>query len=256
MNLEIRTIQEHESEKFLKLMCEVFELDFQRASYVFFKEPFFDLKRKWVATSNGEFVGCLTTVPMQFGYCNAIGIAGVAVAPNHRNKGIAGALLDEVTQYSNSNGETHALLFAKDVRLYEKHGFHVLDNIIIANINQPPPSITVFPITHTEIQEIYNRWSQQDKKRLVRDETRWHHWEWHLKTSYRTENGYACIEGNKVREVIPEYTSLPASDRLQWHGLESMANFLNIPIQKTQSDTILMGKNFDFVPQMFLTDQF
>jgi hypothetical protein len=58
---EIRTIHESEGETFLRLMCGVFGLDFNRAYDVFFTEPLFDLDRKWALFEGNEMVSILTT---------------------------------------------------------------------------------------------------------------------------------------------------------------------------------------------------
>ncbi|MFQ3677072.1 MAG: GNAT family N-acetyltransferase, partial [Fimbriimonadaceae bacterium] len=129
---EIRPIRGDEAETFLRLLCDVFELDFNRAHGVFFNEPMFDLQSKWALFDRGRMVSILTTVPLSFGWGDAIGIAGVATAPPERGKGRAGALVRFVVQNAFDLGCRSAYLFARQTAVYERVGFEVIDRVVRA----------------------------------------------------------------------------------------------------------------------------
>ena len=56
------------------------------------------------------------------------GLIDVCVAPQYRNQGIASALLEEITERGEQYGIDFLVLFASDSRIYEKNGFHLVDN--------------------------------------------------------------------------------------------------------------------------------
>ncbi len=121
--IEIRPIRDHEANPFLELICEIFELDVDRAQGIFFNEPLFDLSRKWALFEGGQMASVLTTVPLKFGWGTAIGIAGVATKLARRRLGLAETLLNHVLKDSEHREERVALLFAKEIGLYEKVWF-------------------------------------------------------------------------------------------------------------------------------------
>lgn len=248
---EFRTINANEVDEFLQLLCSVFELEFSRAKPVFSSEPFFDITRKWACVEKGRIIACLTTVPIAFGKVRGVGIAGVATHPDFRSKGIGGELLEASVQ-----NETHALLFAKDERLYSRHGFTLIDEI--TTILLPGADILVEPVqrTRTQVREMYEKWACESDFRLRRDNKRWEYWDWSMKSPYQLGSGYVTVELGRVRELLPTFSPLPFAEPLEWHGLASMAKKLGIPKGRQQPDLFLMGKGFDFVPEMFLTDQF
>ena len=248
---EFRPIIATEVDEFLKLLCATFELDFTRAQPIFSSEPFFDLNRKWACVDDGEIVACATTVPISFGKVRGVGIAGVATNPKFRGKGVGGELLETVLK-----NETHALLFAKDERLYSSHGFTLLDEI--STILMPGSDLPIEPIQkkRLDVREMYEKWVSEDDSRLHRDDKRWEYWDWSMKSPYQLGSGYVAVELGRVREMLPTYSSLPFSEPLEWYGLSSMAEKLGIPNRRKQPDLFLMGRGFDFIPEMFLTDQF
>ncbi|MBX3118026.1 MAG: GNAT family N-acetyltransferase [Fimbriimonadaceae bacterium] len=253
----IRTIRKDEAESFLKLLCLVFELDYSRAQAVFFKEPLFDLNRKWALFEGGKMRSILTTVPLEFGWGKAIGIAGVATDVNLRGKGYALDLLKHVVKTSNDRGETAAYLFAKQANLYERAGFQVIDRVIkapLAGMGENEDLIC----TYDDVGIYYNRWAQGHPARLRRPEKRWEYWRWNFRLCAEAGQGYVCQEGNVVREAVdagaPE--SWPISAGSHWYGLRSMADHLGIDRSQEEEDLLFMGWRSPQTPQMFLTDQF
>ena len=109
---EIRPIKETEAESFLQLLCDVFQLDFNRAYNAFFTEPYFSLQRKWALFEGPQIVSALQVVPLEFGWGPAIGIAGVSTRESFRNEGYAGRLIQKVLREYERNGVETSLLFA------------------------------------------------------------------------------------------------------------------------------------------------
>lgn len=253
----IRPIRKDEADTFLRLLCAVFELDYSRAQTVFYKEPLFDLNRKWALFDGGKMRSILTTVPLEFGWGNAIGIAGVATDASMRGRGYAHDLLKHVVKWSFDHGETSAYLFARQTTVYERTGFQVLDRVIKAplqGMGENEDSIC----TYDEVAELYNRWSRGHPSRLRRPEKRWEYWRWNFRLCAESGTGYVCQEGNMVREAVDPgpIATWPVSYNAHWYGLRSMATQLGIDSTNAEEDLLFMGWRAPDVPQMFLTDQF
>jgi hypothetical protein len=256
--METRPIKAAEAETFLHLLCNVFELDYNRARRVFFTEPLFDLNRKWALFDGGEMVSILTTVPLDFGWGRAIGIAGVATAIARQGQGYAGRLICSVLDASHALGEQGALLFAKDATLYSKLGFEVIDEVIKGAVDATPEREPFELMEFQEVQRHYDHWALQDPNRLRRDDRRWGYWRWNLRVSTAFEDGYICTEAGVVRECVK---SLPAKEwplpkDSEWRGLASIASQIGIPLTSSESDLHLMARKVPGMPQMFMTDQF
>lgn len=255
---EIRPIKESEAEPFLELLCRVFDLDYGRAHSIFFTEPLYDLDRKWALLENGKPVSILTTVPLEFGWGRAIGIAGVATDQRRQGQGLAGRLLEHVMSASSSAGEGGVLLFAKDTRLYERLGFRVVDRVIRGDIAANPETEVPFGLEFDRIRQMYDEWADADINRLRRDDLRWKYWKWNLRVCTPFGDGYLCFEAGVVREVVIRDPSvdwiLPIDS--EWLGLESMARRINVELKSMTSDLSLMAHNVPGVPEFFMTDQF
>jgi GNAT superfamily N-acetyltransferase len=255
---EIRTIRPEEAEPFLRLLCEVFGLDFDRARGIFFTEPMFDLRRKWALFEDSEMLSILTTVPLQFGWGKAIGIAGVATREDHRRRGLAQCLLETVLQESAGRGEKGALLFARETTVYERTGFQAIDQVVRASIRVSPETSVPHALDGEEIARIYAAWSERDPARLRRDEQRWAYWKWNLRVCSPFGGGYICTEGTSVRECVlnERVAEWPLPSSAEWLGLDSMARLLEIPLKAPIVELQLMARGVPLPPQMFMTDQF
>jgi hypothetical protein len=255
---EIRSIQASEADDFLRLLCDVFELDFDRARGIFFNEPMFDLRRKWALFEHGKMVSILTTVPLEFGWGNASGIAGVATRTDRRGEGLAGKLLDGVLESGRRNGEPGALLFARQTTVYERNGFKPIDRVIRAPILATREISIPRCMDGDEIARIYAAWAMAHPARLRRNVQRWAYWRWNLRVCSPLGGGYLCMEGNNVRECIvhEKVSDWPLPAGTEWLGLASMAEMIQIPLGETEEDLVLMGRNIPEQPQMFMTDQF
>ena len=254
---EIRPIRRDEAERFLSLLCEVFALDFGRAHGVFFTEPMFEIDRKWALFENGDMVSILTTTPLLFGWGRAFGIAGVATRGDRQGHGYAGKLLCAVMESGRDRGEGSALLFAKNKELYERVGFRTLDLVVRAGLATvpPEPDLSYEP---NEIKSCYGAWAAKDPNRLRRDDQRWRYWNWHFRICSPFQDGYICYEPGVLREALfsRPVQAMPLPADVQWLGLTSVAETLQIPINEPQPELFLMGWNFPAPPQMFMTDQF
>lgn len=252
---EIRTIRQEECEEYLTVLCDAFNLDHGRARTAFFGEPYFALDRKWALFDDRGMVSILSVVPTEFGDGKGIGIAGVATIEDGRGKGFATDLLKFVCTFYADRGEGKALLFARDTALYERAGFSVLDRVYLQPLALGRPS-RPDPIDKVQIMRIYGEWSEQDKRRLRRDDARWAYWSWTFRTPLALGSGYFCYESGRLREVLPAYLRLPVSEPTDYYGTGEMAKELGIELSNPTVDLLLMGAGFDYVPQMFMTDQF
>ncbi|MCX7800454.1 MAG: GNAT family N-acetyltransferase [Fimbriimonadales bacterium] len=256
--IEVRTIRREEAEEFLGLLCDVFQLDFRRAEQVFFTEPMFDLGRKWALFEGPRMLSVLTTVPVEFGWGKGIGIAGVATRPERRREGLAALLLERVLERSAKNGEAFALLFAHDRRLYGRLGFEVIEPVVRARIAWENGSRVGEPLPVERVEAIYDAWAEGHPARLRRDARRWSFWRWNLRVSVAVPGGYACVEGETLREAVADPPLRPGGLALgaRWFGLRSMAEQLGLPLAQAEDAMLLMGRRVPEPPQMFLTDQF
>ncbi len=256
---EIRPIRIGEAEAFLQLLCDVFGLDFDRAYSVFFTEPMFELHRKWALIEGQQIVSILTTVPLQFGWGRAIGIAGVATREAQRREGYAGKLLERVVKESQRSGEGPALLFALRPELYEQHGFAVVDEVVRAPFDAVHfEEGEAKAIPNADVEEIYANWAQASPDRLRRDRRRWDYWKWGMRSGIPTGAGYFCQEGSLVREIVgaPPMPVLPIAPEVEWLGLRHVAELAELPLGPPRTELMLMGNGFPGKPELFMTDQF
>ncbi len=256
---EIRPIQESEADEFLDLLCGVFGLDHGRARGIFYTEPLFDLKRKWALFEGREMVSILTTSPLLFGWGRAYGIAGVATKSDRRGEGLASKLLERVSQESARIGECGALLFARDLSLYQRNGFAPLDRVVRAPFALAPEGKLPASYDHDQVRVLYDRWAEQHPDRLRRDDQRWRYWGWHYRVCSPFQSGYLCAEPGVLREAIygPKVSALPLPSGTEWFGTTFMADQLEIPLAgEPKLDLYLMGRGIPGMPQMFMTDQF
>ena len=256
--MEIRPIRRDEAVPFLRLLCDVFKLEYERAHGVFFGEPMFDLQRKWGLFEGSDMVSILTTVPVEFGHGRGIGIAGVATREDRQGEGLAQRLIEAVVGESERVGENSAWLFAKNQKLYLRCGFREVDEVMHADLGGEVDHETQELLPFEVIRGIYDSWSLREPERLRRDERRWNYWKWNMRPSTQFSDGYICHEGFQVRECVVEHRTenWRFPEHSKWVGLRSMSDRLHLPLIRARHEIYLMGRNADFTPQMFLTDQF
>lgn len=255
---EIRPIVEEEAHPFLRLLCDVFGLDYARASSVFFSEPLYDLRRKWALFEQGTMASILTTTPLTFGWGRAIGIAGVGTRKGYERQGLGQALVEAVLDQAQRDGEGPAILFAHDVRLYERCGFRLIDRVIRGQLVVDASVDHPDELPCEEVRPIYDAWSEQHPSRLRRDESRWRFWNWGLRCCEPVRGGYLCVEPSLVREAViePGLPAWPVVPGTEWVGLQSLATDLGVPLASSTEHLLLMGRGFPEPPLMFMTDQF
>ena len=255
---EIRPIREQEADAFLGLLCSVFGLDFNRASHVFFHEPYFDLGRKWGLFEGRELLSILTTTPMTFGWGNAIGIAGVATRADARREGLASLLLERVLREAERNRENAAFLFANHPDVYEKAGFSVVDHVVRAPILAAAGYHEDPYLPEDDIRRIYETWSNAHPNRLRRDSRRWKLWQFNMRRGVPLLGGYAVAEGGMMREcVVRDLASpWPVERGAEWFGLATMASTMGVPLGPAKQELLVMARTVPQAPQMFMTDQF
>lgn len=255
--ITVRPIVEAESRPFLALMCDVFDLDPERAAPLYYSEPGYSHSTRWGLFDGDHLVSGLSATPLTFGIGRAIGIAGVATEEAARREGCAGRLILTVLQAAGDAGFDGALLFSKRSGLYERIGFEELDQVVkgpIAGRDDPDaPTIAL-----SEARARYDAWSAADPLRLRRDEHAWARWSSRLRVCSEFNDGYLCWEVDQVREAVcsrpPEVWPVP--DGTEWFGLRSMANQLALPLSEASVELSLMACGFRAVPQMYMTDQF
>lgn len=255
---DIRPVATSEADTFLALLCDVFDLNVARARTIFFSEPLFDLQRKWALFEGGRMVSILTTVPLEFGWGRAVGIAGVGTIAAERGRGLATKLLDEVVRCGESNGEGPAMLFAHEESLYARSGFRTIDRVVQGPIRADSERAIPPGLEFARIQTIYDDWASRDTDRLRRDRVRWNYWKWTLRVCSAVQDGYACFEGGMLREAVltsaPEAWALPPET--QWLGLASVAENLGLEVINPKPELLLMARDVPGRPQLFMTDQF
>jgi predicted N-acetyltransferase YhbS len=256
--MEIRSIAAPELEEFLWVLCEVFGLSLELAKPLFTSEPMFDLERKWALFDSGKIVSVLTTTPLEFGFGKAVGIAGVATVAERRGEGLAAKLLNKVVTESENAGETSALLFAHDPRLYTSLGFEPLDFVVRGLLSTAPVEVDLSPCPITECKVRYTEWSLAAPNRLLRDEQRWAYWDWGKRAAKKVTDGYLCHETGTVREVLVEknLARFPVPLGTEWVGLGKLTEMLEIPLATRTDAMYYMGRNLPGYPELFMTDQF
>ncbi len=258
--IECRVIGDDEAEAFLALLCTVFHLDRERASTIFYSEPFYELTDKWGLFVDGEMRSILTVTPLKFGFGPAFGIAGVATEEVHRGQGLAQQLLESVLGWAEVNAMGPAMLFAHETEVYRRVGFEVIDMVVRGPVYASGKGEGVHALGTDEVIRRYTEWAKGDPRRLVRDEKRWRHWQWVYRSCEPMGAGeYICYEPLLCREAVlyRGHGSWPVSEGTEWLGLRTLTRELGIPLVTEKEELILMGRGFGgVVPQMFMTDQF
>jgi predicted N-acetyltransferase YhbS len=256
--IEIRPIRTHEAERFLALLCQVFDLDIARARHVFFKEPLFDLDRKWALFEDGDLRTILTTTPLIFGFGRAFGVAGVATHPLHRGRGLAQRLIEHVLEQSAEAGERACLLFAHEDEVYRRAGFETVDAVVRGAIKVDPFEAIPDTLPFAKVRQQYDAWSSADEGRLRRDERRWKYWRWIPRTCEVATGGYVCVEPHLCREAVvsPGLETWSVMPGTNWLGLETMTGALGVPMTGMTRELLVMAVGLPMPVQMFMTDQF
>ena len=256
--IECRPIRREESDEFLSVMCDVFELDQSRAAHVFYSEPFFDINRKWALFENHRIATVLTLTPLKFGWGDAVGVAGVATLPSARRRGHASRLLESSLSGLSGNSPTVSFLFATNPGIYARTGFSVIDEVISGVVKPMADPGEPELMSIEDVQAFYDNWAEAHPDRLRRDAQRWRAWQWVYRPCEAFAGGYLSNEPMLCREALmtESATAWPVVDGTRWMGLKSLTSALRIPASNFRRELLLMGRNAPGVPQMFMTDQF
>lgn len=254
-----RPILGTEAEAYLKLLCRVFELDFDRAQGVFFSEPLFEIERKWALFEDDVIKCVLSTVPLEFGWGRAYGVAGVATEVTEQGRGLASTLLKAVHASARQRGEGVGMLFAQKPTVYERVGYRTVDHVIEGELNVAiDPKVGDELVPTTDVRAIYHAWSHAEPHRLRRDAKRWSYWQWYLRMCVAWQGGYVCMEGNMVREWLGQEGAFPQAliQPAKFVGLESMAQRYGVPVANPKRTMELMAWDLEHPVEFFMTDQF
>lgn len=130
LNFEFGTVADpKQAQQLGKILCTCFnssEDNWQRYSKLIGLETY------RVIRQGSKVLGGLTIYHMGqwFGGCSLpiAGIAGVGIAPEHRGKGVAAALLSQMLKELHANGVPLSTLYASTQRLYQKVGYEQAGN--------------------------------------------------------------------------------------------------------------------------------
>ena len=255
---DIRPIRAGEQDEFLRVLCEAFEIDFDRAQPLFTGEPMYDPSRNWALFENGRIVSCLTVRPLSFGWGQAVGIAGVATRPERRQEGFAGRLMERVLKASEIAGEGPALLFARETALYEKLGFEPLDRVVRCRVKATGEARPIEEPPFEAVRERYDAWASRSPERLRRDDRRWEYWRWRYREIAANGPGYFTVENDVVREALgPDLDrGLPVAPDTEALALAYVVDKLELPFEPVSVELVLMGRRVPGLVQLFMTDQF
>jgi N-acetylglutamate synthase-like GNAT family acetyltransferase len=256
--IEARPIRESEADTFLRLLCDVFGLDYARARTVFYTEPYFDIQRKWALFVGDRMVSVATTTPLKFGWGDAVGIAGVATRGEEQGQGYACRLLERILEDSNQSGENGAVLFAHRPGLYQRVGFEIVDEVVRSRVACSGVWDESEALSLEEVRQRYEAWAGQSPDRLRRDDRRWRYWQWNFRTCVPYGRGYLTIEPGLLREAVLPVAAdrLPLPPGTDWFGSRTMLRELSLPVEISQFQMHLMTRRIPRVPQFFMTDQF
>ncbi|MBS1713258.1 MAG: GNAT family N-acetyltransferase [Armatimonadetes bacterium] len=256
--ITVRRIHDDEAERFLNLLCVVFQLDPSRARPIFFEPCLYDLTRKWALFVDGEMCSILTTTPLTFGWGRCIGIAGVATHPAERGHGHGQRLLETVLTHAEREGEGPAMLFAHQETLYRRVGFRLTDEVVRGPVRTGGRPVQTGTVHSAEVRSLYDRWSSASPDRLRRTEDRWLYWNLACRLCEPFLGGYAVVEPGILREVVhtEPQDRWPMAQGTEWYGLRSVTSACGVPLKRSKVELLLMCRGVPGQPQMFMTDQF
>ena len=91
-------------------------------------------QRRLLAWSDGELAGQMgieyRAIGLPTGSATILGVIDLCVAAEHRRRGLATDMLNQLEQLGREHHIEFLLLFAQDPRLYERHGYRRADNLL------------------------------------------------------------------------------------------------------------------------------
>jgi len=147
------------------------------------------LDRSWVADEDGAIVGTSTLVPFRLAVPGAdlpfAGLTEVAVATDHRRRGIMTELVRRFFTDGRDRGDVVAGLFASDAVLYRRYGFGVATRFasltiesVLAQATRWPDdegSVRAVPLDEAaeQVAAVFEQTRQQRPGELSRDAAHW-----------------------------------------------------------------------------------
>ncbi len=186
-HIEIGAVHPDELESLLALICEVFQLPYEPARELFYKDPYLNLENKRVLRVNGQIVSCLTIADREVwlggGRVRVGGIAGVATHPKERNKGYAGLLLEDTLAYLKTQGYALSALIPYSSHFYRRLGYEICGNVCryVTAPSYLPTSTdgrkmrSGRPDDVEDLADMYAKFALGKAFHGVRDNPRWHY---------------------------------------------------------------------------------
>lgn len=253
LGLAVRRVHRHEEDAYLGLLCQAFGLNTGQSALAFYSDPLFSQRERWALFKGGEIIGTVSTLALTFGHGVVTGISNVAIHPELRGQGHAQRMLEAVL-----GAVGPACLFANRPELYRRLGFEVVDEVLRGRLPTEDLGGALARTDGSVARRVYERWAGEDACRLIRDDSRWEYWTWAKGVPYVLGNGYLKLDSGATREMVvePDCWPLDMNGRVEWIGLRSMTRDQGIPLQASELELLFMTVGIDWVPQMFLTDQF
>jgi predicted acetyltransferase len=128
MDVRIRTIAPEEFDAFEQVLASSFH-EFPRPEEVELERALGEFDRTFVALDAGRMVGGAVTASLAVGVPGGelpfAGVVGVGVAPTHRRRGVATALMRAQLDHIHERGEPLAGLYASEGGIYGRFGYGV-----------------------------------------------------------------------------------------------------------------------------------
>ncbi|MBW7928999.1 MAG: GNAT family N-acetyltransferase [Fimbriimonadaceae bacterium] len=253
MGLAVRRVSRGEEDAYLALLCLAFGLNAGQSALAFYSDPLFAQRGRWALFDGEQLIGSVSTLELPFGRGVLAGVSNVAIHPERRGQGHAQRMLEAIL-----DAVGPACLFANRPELYRRLGFEVVDEVVRGRLPTNPGRGKLARMSVEEVRLRYESWSGADDRRFVRDEGRWNYWSWAKGVPYALGGGYLKLDSGTTRELLvpPDGWPLDLGGHVEWIGLSAVTRDLAIPLLTRDSELLFMTTGADWVPQMFLTDQF
>jgi len=234
-NLEFGAVAPGETDAFLAVMCEAFEMDFKAAKPIFDADPYFEPGNKYVLRLDGEIVSCLTVVDCTCWMGDALlrvaGVAGVATRLPFRGRGLAGMLLTETVKALTARGFHIAALFPVIRDYYRRFGWETSGEQrrtceMEVEPSALPNTCTVRKATQEDIpalSDIYNRYAHGRAMHCIRDEKRWRYLLTYVPGSYVARAASGAVEGYLLFD-----TQARRTETARGEGVPTAASILRV----------------------------
>jgi predicted N-acetyltransferase YhbS len=207
-------------EEVLRLVCESFDLDIAAARPLFYEDPLFEHRHKWLLF-DGDRAVCTATLsnsPMNMGgwVLPVAGIAGVATSPSLRGRGYATRLLTDILRALPSMGYAAAALVPSRPELYRKTGFAMaaerwtLTVSVAEAAGGPVASELTEETARPAIERIHSLHGAHRLGAVIRDPRRWRYFFWYKwrlvgagEPPEQYMAGLATRDGIMVKELLP-----------------------------------------------------